>query len=159
MIKKILITVLLLCSTALFAKVMYPAYATPYYPSDIKSPLNVYQNQTFHINFKANPKSACQWHIVKYDKNLITYVGHQYIDPKKTYKPWVGPAGYDVWAFRARSGDFSVVQVGHIVMQYGCQNDTKEVKTETYIVHVSTKAFCIRGAPSKPHCLKGSAYY
>lgn len=115
--KSVLATLLALTTSSVFAAV-YPANPSPFYTSD-KLPWHVFQNQTFHLELKVNPSMGYSWHVVKFDKNLVTLLGHEYISPNSHYKPWRGMPGYDVWAFRAKSANYSVNQVGHIVMAYG----------------------------------------
>ena len=115
--KMILATLLALTTSSVFAAV-YPAYPTSWYTSG-KFPLRVLQNQTFHLELKVNSTKGGAWHVVKFDKNLVTLLGHEYISPNSHYKPWRGAPGNDVWAFRANSGNYRVNQVGHIVMAYG----------------------------------------
>src|SRR3990167_6805480 len=129
MLKKITTTILLALTTSSVFAAVYPAYPTPWWTSD-KYPWHVMQNQTFHLELKVNPSMGHSWHVVKFDKNLVTLLGHEYISPNSHYKPWRGMPGYDVWAFRANSGDYRVNQVGHIVMGYA-----DKTKTFTVIVN------------------------
>ena len=158
MIKKIICALLTVCTFTAFAEVTYPKYPSPYFVAN-KAPLRVLQNQTFHLLLKSNPETGYSWHWIStpFDKNLVTLVGHEYIDAAKAKKDPFVEAGRELWTFRAKSGPYRVIQVGHIVMQYSHPGKKSKI-TKKFIVYVSTKALCPIGESTIDgrKCMQGS---
>ncbi|HLB56076.1 MAG TPA: protease inhibitor I42 family protein [Coxiellaceae bacterium] len=145
MLKKILLATLLALTTVTAFGVTFSNFIKPYPsggpyyvppPPGYKLHLYVLQNETLHLQLKTNPKSGYFWHIVKYNKKLLTFLGHEYIVPNKHYKVWRGAPGYDVWSFRVKRGNYRKTQVVRIVMAYSHAWSKHPKSTVTFTFYV-----------------------
>ncbi|MDP1574630.1 MAG: protease inhibitor I42 family protein [Coxiellaceae bacterium] len=101
-----------------------------------KDPIKVAQNQTFDIVLPSNATTgfSWKWNATQYDQNLVTLVSHKYVAPTNT--KMLGAPGYEVWEFKAKAGNYRVVQVGHIVMEYQRPWEKTLGTKKTFIVHI-----------------------
>jgi predicted secreted protein len=101
-----------------------------------KTPIHVAAGKTFDIVLASNQTTGYSWKWDKntYDSNLISKVSHQYVAPSN--KKLMGAPGYEVWTFTAKPAKYSVVQVGHIVMEYQRPWEKKPGTKKTFIVHI-----------------------
>ncbi|MCX7125118.1 MAG: protease inhibitor I42 family protein [Gammaproteobacteria bacterium] len=131
MLRKILTTVLLTCTVTTFAGT---TKTIPF--TSNKTPIKTEQNKTFDILLQSNPTTgySWKWDATKYAKNLVTLVSHKYVTPEN--KKLVGAPGYEVWEFKAKAGNYRVVQVGHIVMEYARPWEKTPGMKKTFIIHI-----------------------
>ena len=131
MLKKILSSLILFFAFSAFAGT---TQTIPF--TSNKDPIKVAQNQTFDIVLPSNATTgfSWKWDATQYDQHLVTLVSHKYIAPSNT--KMVGAPGYEVWEFKATAGNYSVTQVGHIVMEYARPWEKTPGTKKTFIIHV-----------------------
>lgn len=122
-VKKLFLILLLIFSLPVFsAEQSKVVFTSP------KNPITITQKHpTFTITLQSNPTTGFSWQLISYDKNLIEFVGHQFVAPRN--KKLIGAPGYETWTFKAKK-NVVTDQTTQIILQYA-RPWTKDNATKT----------------------------
>lgn len=111
-----------LCLGMLFYTALIVSYAdtrstTPAaeFSDPAKSILVAKTNPQFTITLASNPTTGYSWHLLNYDKQLITLVNHAYQRPTKDMP---GAGGKEVWTFKVKDTGFIAPHASKITLLY-----------------------------------------
>ena len=130
MLKKILISFILLFCVSAFAVVMIKPLQ---FTTNDKPLILTAQNPTITITLPSNPTTGFAWSIQKYDTNLLKLVSQKYTPPNSHL---MGASGIQQYTFQAVQTGFAVTQVGHVVLHYARQWTTVGAMPKTFVVYV-----------------------
>lgn len=80
-------------------------------------------NPQFTITLASNPTTGYSWHLLNYDKQLMTLVNHSY---EKSANHIPGAGGKESWSFQVNNAAFIASHVSKITLLYARPWNIKE---------------------------------